>query len=454
MFKRVLIANRGEIAVRIIRCLREMGIETVAVYSTADKQSLPVMMATYSVCIGPAKAADSYLNYDAIIETALTMGCDAIHPGYGFLSENAEFVRKCEEYNLTFIGPSSDIIDRMGDKQSARKLMMENDVPVVPGSKGLISSVEEAEELAGTIGYPVLIKASAGGGGKGMRRAYNQEELAGAFETAKAEAKAAFGNDDMYIEKLIEKPHHIEFQILADKHGNVTYLGERDCSIQRRNQKLLEESPAWVLDSETRSKMGETAVRAARAAGYYSAGTVEFVLDQENHFYFIEMNTRIQVEHPVTEMLTGVDLLKEQIRIAAGMKLSHTQEEIQMNGHAMECRINAEGTGKIDFLHFPAGFGVRVDSHLFGGYEVSPYYDSMLAKIIVTGNTRLEVIRRMRRALEELIIDGVPTNADFMHQLTYHPQFIKGNYNTAFWEENSGTIKQWFEEGRSQIEDE
>lgn len=454
MFKRILIANRGEIASRIIRCCREMDIETVAVYSTADKQSLPVMMATYSVCIGPAKAGESYLNEDAIIETALKMECDAIHPGYGFLSENAGFVKKCEEHNIVFIGPSSDIIEKMGDKQAARKLMMENQVPVVPGSKGLVESVEEAEKLAETIGYPVLIKASAGGGGKGMRKAYNQEELKKAFETAKAEAKAAFGNDDMYIEKLIERPHHIEFQILADKHGNVTYLGERDCSIQRRNQKLLEESPAWVLSSELRKEMGDTAVRAAKAAGYYSARTVEFVLDQENHFYFIEMNTRIQVEHPVTEMLTGIDLLKEQIRIAAGMKLSHTQEEIQLKGHAMECRINAESTGKIDFLHFPAGFGVRVDSHLFTGYEVTPYYDSMLAKIIVTGSTRLEVIRRMRRALEELIIDGVATNAEFMHLLTYHPEFIKGNYNTSFWEENSGMIQKWYEEGRRQIEDE
>ena len=452
MFKRILVANRGEIALRIIRCLREMDIESVIIYSTADKQSLPVMTATHSVCIGPARSTESYLNEDVIIETALKMQCDAIHPGYGFLSENAGFVKKCEENNIAVIGPSSSIIEKMGDKQAARALMIASGVPVVPGSEGLIENIEQAKEVADRVGYPVLIKASAGGGGKGMRKAYNEEELTKAFETAKAEAKAAFNNDDMYIEKLIEKPHHIEFQILADKHGNITYLGERDCSIQRRNQKLLEESPAWILTPELRKTMGETAVKAAKAAGYYSAGTIEFVLDHDNNFYFIEMNTRIQVEHPVTEMITGIDLIKESIRIAAGMKLTHNQDEITINGHAMECRINAEGVGKINFLHFPAGYGVRVDSHLYSGYEISPYYDSMVAKIIITGSTRLEVIRRMRRALEELIIDGIPTNAEFMHLLTYHPEFIKGNYNTSFWEENSDTIMKWYEEGKRGIE--
>ena len=447
MFKRILIANRGEIALRIIRCCREMDIETVMVYSTADEKSLPVMLATHSICIGPAKASESYLKEDVIIEAAKKMGCDAIHPGYGFLSENANFARKCEENGIVFIGPSADIIDKMGDKQAARELMQKHNVPTVPGSKGLVENVVEAVAVANEVGYPVLIKASAGGGGKGMRRAYDEEELAKAFETAKAEAKAAFGDDSMYVEKLIVNPHHIEFQILADKHGNVTYLGERDCSIQRRNQKLLEESPSWVLGADLRKEMGEVAVKAAKAAGYYSAGTIEFVLDDNSNFYFIEMNTRIQVEHPVTELITGIDLIKEQIRIAAGMKLAHTQDEISIKGHAIECRINAESVGTISFLHFPAGAGVRVDSHLYTGYEVSPYYDSMLAKVIVTGNTRLEAIRRMRRALEELIIDGVPTNAEFMHLLTYNVDFIKGNYNTSFWDKNSNAIMEWQKKG-------
>lgn len=454
MFKRILIANRGEIALRIVRCCREMGIESVVVYSEADAGSLPVMLATHSVCIGPAKAADSYLKEEILIDTAINMNCDAIHPGYGFLSENAGFVKKCEERGIVFIGPSSGIIENMGDKQSARKLMQENDVPTVPGSKGLVANADEAKEVANQVGYPVLIKASAGGGGKGMRKAYSKEELEKAFETAKAEARASFGNDDMYIEKLIENPHHIEVQILADKFGNIIHLGERDCSIQRRNQKLLEESPAWVLNDALREKMGETAKRAAKAAGYYSAGTIEFVLDNEENFYFIEMNTRIQVEHPVTEQITGVDLIKEQIRIAAGMKLNLSQEEVSRNGHAIECRINAEGVGKVGFLHFPAGAGVRVDSHLYSGYEVSPFYDSMLAKIIVTGATRLEAIRRMRRALEELIIEGIPTNSEFMHLLTYHTDFIKGTYNTAFWENHHEEILKWYEEGKRGVENE
>lgn len=443
MFKRILIANRGEIALRIIRCCREMDIETVVVHSTADANSLPVMLATHSVCIGPAKASESYLKEDVIIEAAIKMSCDAIHPGYGFLSENAGFAKKCEEHGITFIGPSAEIISKMGDKQAARELMQKSGVPTVPGSKGLVETAAEAKAVADEIGYPVLIKASAGGGGKGMRRAYTADELEKAFETAKAEAKAAFGDDSMYIEKLIVNPHHIEFQILADKHGNVTYLGERDCSIQRRNQKLLEESPSWMLSDELRQEMGEVAVKAAKAADYYSAGTIEFVVDDEGHYYFIEMNTRIQVEHPVTELITGMDLIKEQIRIAAGMKLSKRQEEITMTGHAIEVRINAQSTGTVEFVHFPAGAGVRVDSHLYAGYEVGPYYDSMLAKIIVTGSTRLEAIRRMRRALEELIIEGVPTNAEFMHLLMFHTDFIKGNYNTSFWDKNSETIEGW-----------
>lgn len=452
MFKRVLIANRGEIAVRIIRCCREMDIETVVVYSTADKDSLAVMTATKAVCIGPAKASESYLKQDTLIEVALQTGCDAVHPGYGFLSENADFARKCEENGITFIGPSADIISNMGDKQSARTLMIKTGVPVVPGSKGLIETADEAVEVARNIGYPVLLKASAGGGGKGMRKAFSEDEIRGAFETAKAEAKAAFGNDDMYMEKLIVNPHHIEIQILADKEGNVIYLGERDCSIQRNNQKLLEESPSKLVSDELRKKMGETAVMAAKAAGYYSAGTVEFVVDDEGHFYFIEMNTRIQVEHPVTEMITGVDLIREMLRIADGMKLNITQEEINIENHAIECRINAQTPGVIKFLHLPGGYGVRVESALYTGYEVSPFYDSMIAKIIVTGKTRLEAIRRMRRALEELIIDGVKTNQDFMHLLTYHPDFIRGNYNTGFWEKNNQTIFKWLEEGLKQDE--
>lgn len=447
MFKRILVANRGEIAVRIIRCCREMDIETVIVYSGADAQSLPVMVANYAVCIGPAKAADSYLNQDAIIETAIKMNCDAIHPGFGFLSENPDFVKKCEENNICFIGPSSEIIRKMGDKQAARKLMIENDIPVVPGSKGIVKTAKEAVEEADRIGYPVLIKASAGGGGKGMRKSFSKDEIVNAFETAKAEAKAAFGNDDMYMEKLILNPRHIEFQILADKQGNTVYLGERDCSIQRNNQKLLEEAPSPFLNDETREKMGHIAVKAAEAAGYYSAGTIEFVVDAEGNFYFIEMNTRIQVEHPVTEEITGIDLIRQQIRIAAGMKTGIEQSDIEIKKHAIECRINAMTPGVINFVHFPGGFGVRVESHIYDGYEVSPYYDSMIAKIIVTGSTRLEAVRRMRRALEELIIEGINTNLEFMHLLTYHPDFIKGSYNTGFWEKNHETIDKWMEEG-------
>ncbi len=450
MFKRILIANRGEIAVRVIRCCREMGIETVAVYSEADAKSLPVMTANYAVCIGPAKASESYLNQDAILETARQMECDAIHPGYGFLSENADFAEKCEKNHIAFIGPSSEIIRRMGDKQEARKLMIASEVPVVPGSRELIHTVQEAEDLAEKLGYPVLLKASAGGGGKGMRKAYSKEELAGAFQTAKAEARAAFGNDDMYLEKLIVNPRHIEFQILADRFGNTVYLGERDCSIQKNNQKLLEEAPSVGLNESLRREMGEAAVRAAKAAGYFSAGTIEFVMDAEKHYYFIEMNTRIQVEHPVTEAITDIDLIREQIRIAAGMKLTMKQEEITIRKHAIECRINALTPGTISFLHFPSGYGVRTESHVFTGYEVSPYYDSMIAKIIVSGDTRLEAVRRLRRALEELIIEGVKTNFEFMHLLTYHPAFLKGNYNTGFWEEHHKTIEKWNEEGREQ----
>ncbi|MGN0304702.1 MAG: acetyl-CoA carboxylase biotin carboxylase subunit [Lachnospiraceae bacterium] len=453
MFKRILIANRGEIALRIIRCCREMGIETVAVYSTADEQSLPVMLATHRVCIGPEKAAYSYLQQTVILETARKMGCDAIHPGYGFLSENADFAEACEKEGITFIGPSAQVIRKMGDKQTARTLMQKNQVPVVPGSLNLLTTLQEAAEEAKKIGYPVLIKATAGGGGKGMRKVFTEEELEKAFFTAKAEAEAAFGNGEVYLEKLIVNPRHIEFQILADSYGNIVHLGERDCSIQKNNQKLLEETPSWVLDEKLRERMGKEAVRAAKAAGYTNAGTVEFVLDREKNFYFIEMNTRIQVEHPITELLCGVDLVKEQIRMAAGRRLELTQDKIDPRGHAMECRINATKPGKVEFLHFPAGPNVRVDSHLYNGCEVSPYYDPMVAKLIVSGKTRLETIRRMRRALEELMIEGVETNTELMYLMTLHPEFVRGNYDTSFWEKNSETILRWNEEGRTPDED-
>ena len=451
MFKRILIANRGEIALRILRCCREMGIEVVVVYSTEDVNSLAVQLATYSVCIGPPKAVDSYLNQNALIETAIKMKCEAIHPGFGFLSENANFVRLCEKNGIEFIGPSADIIKKMGDKQAARELMIENEIPVVPGSRGLINNEEEAFEEAERIGYPILVKASAGGGGRGMRKAFSKEEIKSAYTTAKAEASSAFGNGDMYMEKLIQKPRHIEFQILGDKKGNVIHLGERDCSIQRRNQKLMEEAPSKLLDENLRKEMGEVAVKAARAAGYYSAGTIEFVVAPDGAYYFIEMNTRIQVEHPVTEMVTGINLIREQIRIAAGLPLSIKQEEVSISGHAIECRINAEdpannfrpSSGKIGFLHFPAGYGIRVDSDLYSGYQTSPYYDSMMGKIIVHADTRLEAIRRMRCALEELIIEGIETNMDFMHLILYHPDYIKGNFDTSFWEEHQEELMEW-----------
>lgn len=451
MFKRILIANRGEIAVRIIRCCREMGIESVVVYSKADEKSLPVMLASKSICIGPARSSESYLKADVILEVAKRMECDAIHPGFGFLSENADFAQMCEEAGIRFIGPSAEVIRKMGDKQSARTLMIRHKVPVVPGSKGLIHSVEEAKQVAKEIGYPVLLKASAGGGGKGIRKAFAEEEIANAYETATAEARNAFGNDEMYMEKLILNPHHVEVQILADKDGNTIYLGERDCSIQKNNQKLLEEAPSPLLDDKLRKEMGEIAVKAAKAAGYVSAGTIEFVMDDDRNYYFIEMNTRIQVEHPVTEEITGIDLIREQIRIAAGSKLNFTQEDIQIEKHAIECRINAQTPGTVTFLHFPSGYGVRTESHLFSGYEVSPFYDSMLAKIIVSGDTRLEAVRRMRRALEELIIEGVKTNAEMMHLITYHPDFIMGKYNTGFWEKNQKELESWYKEGMKEV---
>ncbi len=451
MFKKILIANRGEIAARILRACREMGIEAVTVYSTADADSLHVLFAEQSVCIGPPRAGDSYLNMDAILTVAKATGCDAIHPGYGFLSENDAFADACRDAGIAFIGPSGDVIRKMGNKSAARALMQSVGVPVVPGSDGLVRDEDEAVKVGERIGYPVLIKAAAGGGGRGMRRVYEPSEMRDLFREAMAESVACFGSDEMYIEKLILNPRHIEFQILADKYGNVIQLGERDCSVQRKNQKLLEETPSHALTPELRKKMGDAAVLAAKAAGYENAGTIEFVLAPNKEFYFIEMNTRIQVEHPVTEMVTSMDLVREQIRIAAGLKLSRTQEQVQIQGHAIECRINAENPakefapcpGKADFLYFPGGPGVRIDTCMYNGYEISPFYDSMVGKIIVWAPTRLEAIRRMRRCLEELTIDGVQTNAELMHQILYHPVFVRGNYTTAFLEEHLPALLEW-----------
>ena len=451
MFKRVLIANRGEIAVRVIRACQELGVETVAVYSTADADSLHVQLATRAVCVGPARAAESYLNLPALLTAATESGCDAVHPGYGFLSENAEFADLCAKCGLTFIGPSGDIIRQMGNKSAARALMQAHQVPVVPGSDGPVPDAQTALDLAETIGYPVLLKASAGGGGRGMRRVDAPEDLERLFHEAKSEAEACFGNGELYLEKLILNPRHIEFQILADTQGYVIHLGERDCSIQRKNQKLVEESPSKALTPELREAMGAAAVAAAKAAGYVNAGTIEFVLDQEGHFYFIEMNTRIQVEHPVTELVSGLDLVKEQLRIAAGLPLSVEQDEVVLRGHAIECRINAEDfrhgfrpcPGRTGFLHLPGGPGVRVDTLLYNGYEVSPFYDSLVAKLIVHAPTRLEAIRRMRRALAELVIEGYPTTADFAHLLLHHPDFVRGQYDTGFLAGHMDEILSW-----------
>ena len=445
MLKRVLIANRGEIALRIQRACRELDIETVAAYSQPDAEALHVQLATQSVCIGPARAADSYLNQTALLTAALATGCDGIHPGYGFLSENADFADACAREGLTFIGPSGDTIRKAGSKSAARDIMKAAGVPVTPGSDGPVSSAEDALAAAERVGYPVLLKASAGGGGRGIRRCDSAEVLPAAYAEAKAEARACFGNDEMYLEKLVLRPRHIEFQILADRHGNVIHLGDRDCSIQRRNQKLIEEAPARCLTPELRARMGDAAVRAARAVGYEGAGTVEFLLDADGqHFYFMEMNTRIQVEHGITELITGVDLVRQQLRVASGLSLDMTQADISLTGHAMECRVNAEDPrqdfrpcpGTVEFLHFPGGAGVRVDSHLYNGCTLPPYYDSLAAKLMVHAPTRLEAIRKMRRALEEFALEGFPTNAELSYQILYHPTFVRGGCTTAFLEEN------------------
>lgn len=440
MFNKILIANRGEIAVRIIRTCREMGIQTVAVYSEIDKNALHTQMADEAICIGSAKASDSYLNMNRILSACIVTGSEAIHPGFGFLSENAQFAGMCADCNITFIGPESKIIDMMGNKSNARAQMIAAGVPVVPGSKKIIESLEEAKELALEIGYPVMVKASAGGGGKGLRIAETADLLEEAFSTAKMEAKANFGDDAMYMEKYIEAPRHIEFQLLGDQQGNIIHLGERECSIQRRNQKVLEEAPSSAIDEDLRRRMGEAAVKGAKHVNYVNAGTMEFLLDKNKNFYFIEMNTRIQVEHPVTEFVTGVDLIKEQIKIAFGEPLSMTQEDVVIKGHAIECRINAEdpernfmpSPGTIEDLNLPGGLGVRNDLGVYRGYTIPPNYDSMIGKLIVHGDTRKEAIDRMRRALGEYIVQGVKTTIGFQYNILSDEDFVAGDFDTSF----------------------
>lgn len=444
MFSKVLIANRGEIAVRIIRACRELGIRTVAVYSEADKEAMHTELADEAVCIGPSKASESYLNKQQILSAAVLTKAEAIHPGFGFLSENSQFAEMCEACHITFIGPKSQTIDEMGNKIHARQLMKKAGIPVIPGSDGAIVDVKQALEIANQVGYPVMLKAAAGGGGKGIRKVLSGAELPSAFASAQQEAKAAFGNDEMYLEKIIYPARHIEVQILGDKYGNVLHFGERDCSLQRNNQKVLEESPSVVISETNREKLGKIAVKAAKAVSYENAGTIEFLLDLSGQFYFMEMNTRIQVEHPITEMVTGVDLVKKQIEVAAGEKLTIKQEDIKLRGHAIECRINAENPafhfapspGKIENLLLPSGgMGLRVDSAMYSGYAIPPFYDSMIAKIIVHGQTRFEALMKMQRALGELVTDGVATNAEFQMDLISHPNVIAGDYDTSFLQE-------------------
>ena len=440
MFSKILVANRGEIAVRVIRACREMGIKTVAVYSEADRDSLHTLLADEAICIGPAPSSESYLNMERIIAATVAMKAEAIHPGFGFLSENARFAELCEKCNITFIGPSAEIISRMGNKSEARKTMMEAGVPVVPGTKEPVYDAAKGLEMAKEIGFPVMIKASSGGGGKGMRISWGEDDFESNFNNAQMESVKGFSDDTMYIEKYTEKPRHIEFQIMADKYGNVVHLGERDCSTQRRHQKVLEESPCDAISDELRKKMGDTAVRAAKAVGYENAGTIEFLLDKHKNFYFMEMNTRIQVEHPVTEAVTDFDLIKEQINIAAGEKLSFTQDDVVIRGHAIECRINAENPernfmpcpGLITNVHFPGGKGVRVDSHIYNNYRVPPNYDSMLLKLIVHSKDRATAIAKMRSALGELVIEGIDTNLDFQYDILNNEAFQEGDTDTGF----------------------
>lgn len=438
MFHKILIANRGEIAVRIIRSCMYMGIETVAIYSEADKDSLHVQLADEAVCVGGSRPSESYLHMENIITAAISKGAEAIHPGFGFLSENATFAELCETIGIVFIGPSSQTIKSMGDKSKAREMMIEAGVPVVPGTKSSVKDLEDALNHIDDIGFPILIKASAGGGGRGMRVAYNLDEFPRAFETAKTEAKNAFGDGSMYLEKYLVQPKHIEFQVLGDKYGNLIHLGERDCSIQRRNQKVLEEAPS-LISSSLRKSMAESAIKACQFVQYENAGTIEFLVSDEN-YYFIEMNTRIQVEHPVTEMITGIDIIKEQIKIASGDKLSYKQKDISFKGHSIECRINAENPikdfkpspGTISLFHMPQGPGIRFDSLLYNQVCIQPYYDSMIGKLIVHGQTRDEAIKKMQAALEELVIQGIDTNQSFLYLLANHTEYIKGKFNTAF----------------------
>ena len=440
MFKKILIANRGEIAVRIIRACRELGIRCVAVYSTADRNALHAQIADEAVCIGPAPTKDSYLNMNAVITAALNTGCNAIHPGFGFLSENADFARLCEKNGIVFIGPSYKSIEMLGNKAAAKETMAAAGVPVIPGSEGAVSSLEEARKIAENAGYPILVKASAGGGGRGIRRVDKPEELETQLIAAQQEAKNFFGDDSVYIEKFLINPHHIEIQIIADKFGNIVYLGERDCSMQRRNQKVMEECPSPVVDEDLRKRMGEAAVKAAKQCGYYNAGTIEFLVDSEKNFYFMEMNTRIQVEHPITEEVTGFDLVKAQIKIADDLPLNITQNDVKMRGHAIECRINAENPdldfrpspGKIEALNIPGGPGIRIDSAVYQGYTITPFYDSMIGKLIVHGADRNEAIMKMKWALSEFIVDGVDTNIDFQLELIKNRDFENGNYDIGY----------------------
>lgn len=442
MIKKVLIANRGEIAVRIIRACREMGIETVAVYSEADKEALHTQLADEAICIGPAPSSESYLNMEQIISATIVSGADAIHPGFGFLSENTKFAELCEKCNIIFIGPDSKVISRLGNKSEARNTMANAGVPIIPGSREAIYDAAKGKEVAREIGYPVIVKAALGGGGKGMRVAENEAGFDMAFNTAQKETKAAFGDDTMYIEHFVQHPKHIEFQIMADKYGNVVHLGERDCSVQRNHQKMIEESPCAVISDELRRKMGEAAVKAAKAAHYENAGTIEFLLEKSGKFYFMEMNTRIQVEHGVTEMVTGTDLIIEQIRVAMGEELSFKQEDIRIKGHAIECRINAEipeknfmpSPGVVQHMHLPAGNGVRVDTALYTGYKIPSEYDSMIAKVIVHAPDREAALQKMRSALDEMVVMGVETNLDFQYQIMKNQVFCDGKADTGFIE--------------------
>lgn len=450
MFKKVLIANRGEIAVRIIRSLKEMGIKTVAIYSTADRESLHVQLADEAVCVGGPQPTESYLNIKNILAAAVGIGAQAIHPGYGFLSENAEFAQMCEDCGLTFIGPKAETIDQMGNKEHARQLMMAHNVPVTPGSNGVIKNAEEAKKIAAQIGYPVLIKATAGGGGKGIRQVTDPSQMAEALAAAQSEAKNDFGDDRMYLEKVMQNVKHIEVQIFRDIYGHTVYFPERDCSLQRNKQKVLEESPCDLITENERKELGEVAVKAARAANYVNTGTIEFLMDQDHHFYFMEMNTRIQVEHTVTEMVTGVDLVKAQIQVANGGPLPFTQKDLRAKGHAIECRINAEdpannfmpSIGKVSYLYLPVGNpGMRIDTALYQGQQISPYYDSMLAKVVALGNTRKEAIAKMKRLLEEIVLQGITTNQEFHLNILNDPTFIKGDFNNTYLEQ--GFMPQW-----------